>query len=268
MYVGLDVAFAKKKRLPVCVCVREDERLLPLPLKSRNRRPPRGRGNAAALDSAVVARFATDVRQYIQAVAEEQAVSIARIAIDAPSDYRAAEQSRRAAEAAMDRAGISCFTTPSCREFAEIGRKVGVHLAAGGPESRMPHGNQLWMLVGFALFRELETVAECIEVYPQATAHEIRAADTHKSKAGGVEAQLAAASVYTGWPATTEDELSFDAICFGSAHDRLDAYLAAWVASLDEPERKALGNPPDDAIWVPRVGPACISGRGPKPVGA
>ena len=154
----------------------------------------------------------------------------------------------------MDRAGISCFTTPSCREFAEIGRKVGAHLAGGRPESQMPHANQLWMLVGFALFRELETVAECIEVYPQATAHEIRAADIHKAKAGGVEAQLAAASVYTGWPATTEDELSFDGICFGSAHDRLDAYLAAWVASLDEPERKAFGNPPGDVIWVPRVG--------------
>jgi len=33
----------------------------------------------------------------------------------------------------------------------------------------------------------------------------------------------------------------------------LDAYLSAWVASLEEPDRVAYGRPPDDAIWVPRV---------------
>ena len=253
-YVGVDVAFAKGKRLPVCICVRDDKRLVPLRLKRQDRRPPHGSGNAALLNPTIVDQFAKEVRLYIQGIAEEHAVSIVRIAIDAPSDCRAEGRRRRAAEAALDSAGISYFTTPSCREWAEIGRKVGVHLATGGPEGRIPHANQLWMLAGFALFRELATFADCIEVYPHAIAHEIHAGDTHKSKARGLEAQLAAVATHTGWPATTEDESAFDDICFGSADDRLDAYLSAWVASLDEPERRAFGDPPGDAIWVPLIG--------------
>ena len=253
-YVGIDVAFAKKKRLPVCICVHQGERLVPLPLRQRSRRPPRGRGNAATLDPAVVDRFARDVRQYIEGVAQEERVSIARIAIDAPSDYCHEGRLRRAAEAAMGRAGISYFTTPSRRKFIEIGRKARAHVVAGGHEAKMPHANQLWMLVGFSLFRELATLAECIEVFPQSIAHAIGAAHTHKSKAEGVAAQLAAASMYTGWPAAAHSGPSFDDICSGPAHDRLDAYLSAWVASLDEPERLPLGELPGDVIWVPRVG--------------
>jgi len=37
---------------------------------------------------------------------------------------------------------------------------------------------------------------------------------------------------------------------YGPLHDRLDAYLAAWVASVGESEREALGSPPDDVIWI------------------
>ena len=188
-------------------------------------------------------------------------MSIVRIAIDAPSDCRAEERLRRSAEAALDEAGIRCITTPSCREFADIRRKAGDHLARGGSEASIPHANQLWMLAGFALFRELAVVADCIEVYPQAIAREINAGDTHKSKARGLQAQLAAASTHTGWPTTTEDEPLFDDICFGAAHDRLDAYLSAWVASLDERERRAFGDPPDDAIWVPRAWSRPSAGR-------
>ena len=226
---------------------------MPLPLKKHGDRPPHGRGNAAALDPTVVDQFARDVRSYIERVADEEALSIARIAIDAPSDYRAEGQPRRAAEVAMDCAGIKCFTTPSCRQFAEIRRKAGAHLAASRPETRIPHANQLWMLVGFALFGELATVAECIEVYPQAIAHEIGAAEIHKSRPSGLQAQLKAASRFTAWPSTEEDKSALEKICFGSADDRLDAYLSAWVASLDERERKAFGAPPGDAIWVPRI---------------
>lgn len=48
----------------------------------------------------------------------------------------------------------------------------------------------------------------------------------------------------------TDDPLS--PIAFGPQHDALDAYLSAWVAALDEKQRIALGDPPDDVIWVPR----------------
>lgn len=43
------------------------------------------------------------------------------------------------------------------------------------------------------------------------------------------------------------------AMGFGSTHDRLDAFLSAWVASLNEKERKAFGTPPDYVIWVSKV---------------
>ena len=152
----------------------------------------------------------------------------------------------------MGGAGISYFTTPSRRKFIEIRCKASAHLVTGGYEAQMPHANQLWMLVGFELFRELAPLAECIEVFPQAIAHAIGAADTHKSKADGVAAQLAAASMHTGWPTAAQGGPSFEDICSGASHDRLDAYLSAWVASLDEPERLALGDPPGDVIWVPR----------------
>jgi hypothetical protein len=40
----------------------------------------------------------------------------------------------------------------------------------------------------------------------------------------------------------------------GSRHDKLDAFMAAWVASLKPSERVAFGNKRDlgDAIWVPK----------------
>ena len=41
---------------------------------------------------------------------------------------------------------------------------------------------------------------------------------------------------------------SLSAIAFGARHDQLDAYLAAWVALLDESHREALGRQPLDAI--------------------
>ena len=153
----------------------------------------------------------------------------------------------------MHRANISCFATPSRSQFERIKGKVRAHLAAGGAVNRLPHANQLWMLVGFALFRELAALAECIEVFPQATARAIGAGQIHKFKAGGVAAQLAAAAKHTGWPSSRSPEPSFDDVCAGPAHDRLDAYLSAWVASLNEAERVAFGDPPDDVIWVPRV---------------
>jgi hypothetical protein len=38
-----------------------------------------------------------------------------------------------------------------------------------------------------------------------------------------------------------------------SQNDRLDAFMAAWVASLPSERRRAFGDAtrPDDAIWVP-----------------
>lgn len=154
---------------------------------------------------------------------------------------------------ALDAAGISCFSTPTENEFTLILHKVQQHLAAGGQHSNLPHANQLWMQVGFALFRELRKSFHCLEVYPQATVRAVGAGSIHKFKAGAVHAQLIAASAHTGWPNSVAGEPMLDEISWGSAHDQLDAYLAAWVAALDESNRISFGLPPDDVIWIPRV---------------
>lgn len=117
------------------------------------------------------------------------------------------------------------------------------------------------MYVGFRLFERLSVIAPCIEVFPQATVRAIGAGSVHKSKLGAVEGQLLQAAKYTGWPSGSDD-VSFGDIGFASSHDRLDAYLSAWVAALPESERIPMGESPEDVIWVPRVGSALFS----KPV--
>jgi hypothetical protein len=42
------------------------------------------------------------------------------------------------------------------------------------------------MLAGFAIFKELAEVAECIEVFPQATVCVTGAGEIHKSQPGAV----------------------------------------------------------------------------------
>jgi hypothetical protein len=255
-FAGIDMAFAKRKRLPVCLCVWNDRRLIPLPLAARDApAPPRGRGNVASIDPFTVASFADETALYLRLLEKHFGVSIGRIAIDAPSDPRPDCLRRRLAETAMDQAHISCFATPSASEFETIRREVHDYLKAGGLESRLPHANQLWMFVGFALFRRLRVEWECLEVYPQATMRILGASSIHKAKAGGVSTQLEAVSRYTGWPEPFVPQYleALKEVVRAPLHDALDAYSSAWVAALDPRKRNALGSPPNDAIWVPRL---------------
>lgn len=198
-------------------------------------------------------RFARQAMQYVTAVCDRLHLTPTRIGIDAPSAPCNPEIPRRAAEVALDRAGISCFATPSARDFETIRDKVIRHLAAGGREDRIPHANQLWMLAGFAIFEELSRVTQCLEVFPQATVRAVGRGQVHKSQSGAVEDQLAAAARYAGWPLGLEGEPALHEIAWGAPHDQLDAYLSAWVAGLEEPDRTAYGVPPGDEIWIPKV---------------
>jgi hypothetical protein len=253
-FAGIDVAFAKRKRLPVCLCVRDERGVIPLAVAaSPAPNPPRGRGNAATFHENVVADFAEEVAEYLRQLEIYFAVKIRRIGIDAPSDPRAADASRRKAEAALDLRRISCFTTPSGADFLRIRQKALAHLEAGGSESRLPHANQLWMLVGFALFGRLRREWDCLEVFPQATVCVLGANALHKSRRGGVDAQLAAVAQLTGWPKPPH-EAALKTVVHGPAHDGLDAYMSAWVAALEINERLAFGQPPGGAIWVPALG--------------
>lgn len=252
-FVGIDVAFAKGKRLPVSVCAWETGRLVPMPLRQLPFAPPIGSGNARSCDPAEVRQFAEATVEYLRKIETHYGIQIQRIGIDAPSAPRREHLPRRAAEAALDKASISCFRTPTRANFNSIRDKVQRHLTSGGAESRLPHANQLWMQVGFELFEKLGIIGECVEVYPQATVRQLGVATVHKSRAGAVESQLAAIAVHTGWPNGSRHEPTLSEIAWGPAHDQLDAYLSAWVAALDPADRICFGNPPTDAIWVPRV---------------
>ena len=252
-YIGVDVAIAKGKHLPVVVCVSEDNRIVPQRLRNLDLAPPRGAGNLAVLDPAWCQEFAFEARRYILRVCERLQLIPRRIGIDAPSSPRAASARRRSAEIALDYAGISCFATPSAGDFELVREKVRQHLVSGGSEARCPHSNQLWMLAGFSIFQALAEVAECLEVFPQATIRIAGSGEIHKSQPGAVARQLAAASTYTGWPNGSPGDPVLNEIGWGTMHDQLDAYLSSWVASLSEGQRTAFGHPPDDAIWIPKL---------------
>jgi hypothetical protein len=247
---GIDVAFAKHKPLPVCVCVRRGATLTPLPLR-RFRTPPRGAGNRRALDAACVEAFAEATAAYLRDVERAFGVAIARVAIDAPRDY-APEGGQRACERRLAALRVACFTTPSRRQFAEIRRRARRHLDEGGAEATLPHANKLWMLVGFALFRRLEAHAECLEVFPNAIVRSLDVAVGHKSTRTGFARQVAVVSEAAGWPAPTS-AVRLDQIAYGSRHDKLDAFMAAWVASLPRARTLAHGDGARDTIWVPRT---------------
>lgn len=251
-FAGIDVAFAKNKRLPVVVCALRHAKLEPLPLRSAKAKPPAGKGNARILDEEGVNRFADETAAYLRSVESEFEICIRRVAIDAPSAPRSPGATRRQCEVGLDRQRISCITTPSVVEFEAIRKKATSHLASGGAESRIPSANQLWMLVGFALFERLRREWECLEVFPQAIAAVLDAHHVHKSRRDGLLAQLRAVAIRTRWPVMAE-VASLVRIAYGSYHDRLDAYLSAWVASLDDSDRVPIGCPPDDVIWVPHL---------------
>ena len=252
-YVGIDVACAKKKRLPLAVCLNSLGRLETIPLRDWSIRPPLGEGNLMALETDFQERFAADAVRYLREVEAQFSVRIQRIAIDAPSDPRSADAEGRQCELALGAAQLSYFKTPSWAEFDEIHRQIEKHLSGGGRESHLPHANKLWILVGFALFKNLRRHWECLEVFPQAIVQAMGFAGMHKSSQNGYEGQLAAAARNTG-VTTSQLASKLNTACFGSRHDRLDAYLSAWVAALSSQERQAFGVPPDDAIWVPKRG--------------
>jgi len=253
-YAGIDVAVAKKKRLPIAVCTWQNDRLEPLALNAKALpKPPHGPGNAAICDPARCRELAAQTASYLRAVESALGIAIQVIAIDAPSSPRAPGQALRAAERALAARGISYIETPNADAFAAIPDRVQAHLAAGGLESRLPCANQIWMLFGFELYRVLCAAGwACLEVYPQATVRALGAGDIHKSGGGAVLTQLQAAAKYTNWP-QEQDVSALKSIGWGTLHDRLDAYLAAWVAALPRERREALGEEPDDAIWIPRV---------------
>jgi predicted nuclease with RNAse H fold len=254
VFVGIDVAFAKKKRLPICVCEVRDKKLTPLPLRKDFDKPPAGFGNKAALQAATRNEFATAVDNWLKKLQTEMGVSVSRVAIDAPSNYCETSLHRRLSDQSLDKAGISCFATPTKKQFDDKIRAALSHLQGGGKEAEMPNANQIWMLVGFALFETLKKQGyDCIETYPQAIVHELKCSDKHKSTAEGFNAQVGSAAKVAGYSSPDDFQKVLETMGFGSRHDKLDAFLSAWVASLPPSQEKVFGSKPNDAIVVPNM---------------
>jgi hypothetical protein len=131
-FAGIDVAFAKGKRLPVCVCLRQGTPITPLLLvAARDLRPPTGRGNIGTLDPDVLVQFAGDVADYLHHIEQRFGVTIQRIGIDAPSDPRRADIPRRQAESHWICAASVALPHPAHPISIESGRRpVPTWLAA------------------------------------------------------------------------------------------------------------------------------------------
>ena len=253
IFIGIDVACAKGKPLPICFAQRENGRLIPLSVPEEFLRLiPRGPGNIAIAEPEPFADLASIVVSAVQRICEFMGWEVGCVAIDAPS---VAPIDNRRCEAELSAAGLSVFKTPSVSEWTAAIEKCRRHLREGGLLSRLPYANKIWMLYGFQLFAAFRKVRiDAIEVYPFAIVRAFLPKHPHKSTAEGYSLQLGAIAHYTGWTAGELDARL--RLCTpGCRHDRLDAFMAVLIASLRPDARRAYGDPTnrDDVIWVPEL---------------
>jgi predicted nuclease with RNAse H fold len=209
-------------------------------------------GNKAALELAEQEKFANEVSKWLKDLQKKLNLQVCKIAIDAPSNYCDSSKERRGSEKALDIAGISCFATPTEAQFQQKIRQAKIHLEKGGSESTIPNANQIWMLIGFSLFKQLRKDGfHCIETYPQAIVHEMKCSGKHKSTGQGYSAQLTQAAAATSFPSAESLQIALNTMGFGSKDDKLDAFLTAWIASLPQSCQKVYGTMPDDSIVIP-----------------
>ena len=254
VYVGIDVACAIGKRLPICV-VSASHPLTPLPIPNDLAALiPRGVGNKEIDAVAPFQETAHGVVSAIKRIVTEKGWQVGRIAVDAPA-APPITGSRRS-EDELGKRGLSSFRTPATCTWKSIRKKCTDHLGRGGSLATLPYANKIWMLFGFELFAALKSClgVEVIEVYPFAIVRALLPRCEHKSTEEGYGGQLAAVAARTKWE-PRELEAKLKATVPGSRHDRLDAFMAAWAASLPPSGRRAFGDAhrPDDAIWIPNV---------------
>jgi predicted nuclease with RNAse H fold len=254
VFVGIDVACAQRKRLPICIAAFAGGRLEPLRVPELVSKLPVGRGNREILEEHPFRAAAAIVAETLNEAPKSHVCKIVSVAIDAPAAPPASGE--RSAERDLRNRGLSSFQTPHEAAWRNILQSCQIHNRDGGELSRMPHANKIWMLYGFELFKALRAMNayEVIEVYPYAIVRALVDDCPHKSTLGGYRRQLEAIASTTNW--TPPDlELALKHSVPGSKHDRLDAFMAAWVASLPDERRRAYGNKndPDDAIWMPHL---------------
>jgi hypothetical protein len=213
---------------------------------------PRGLGNREITGMTPFGDAALAVVRAISQILDQTGWHLERIAVDAPAAPPALGS--RASESELGRLGLSSFRTPAVSAWTDIRQMCADHLGSGGSAATLPHANKIWMLFGFELFTSLKSGlrAEVIEVYPFAIVRALLPACQHKTTEQGYRDKLNAGAAPPGWePLNLHARLN--TTVSGSRHDRLDAFMAAWVASLPRERRHAFGDAqrPDDAIWVP-----------------
>ena len=219
VYIGIDVACAVSKRLPICV-VAAGYPLMPLNV-ARHLADliPRGVGNKEITAAKPFQEAARGVGSAINRIVDESGWKVGRIAVDAPAAPPATGY--RLAENELARLGLSSFSTPAQSAWSDIREKCADHIRIGGTTSTLPHANKIWMLYGFELFNSFRSAlaAEVIEVYPFAIIRALLPVCEHKSTEQGYRDQLAAIAARTGWqPEALEVRLK--ATVAGSRHDR------------------------------------------------
>ena len=219
VYVGIDVACAVGKRLPICV-VSTSCPLMPLTIpKHLAGLIPRGVGNKEITAAAPFQEVALGVVSAIKRIAGEMVWHVERIAVDAPAAPPATGS--RASENELGRRGLSSFRTPPEFAWEGIREKCANHLRVGSSLELFPMSTEFWMLFGFKLFACLKSglSAEVIEVYPFAIVHALLPTCEHKSTQRGYRDQLDVVAARTGWePQNLEARLK--ATVPGRRHDR------------------------------------------------
>jgi predicted nuclease with RNAse H fold len=254
VFVGIDVACAKRRRLPICFAALDDGRLKPLELpQSLTSELPLGTGNGEIAERHPFRAHVQNLVTALERIEVESGWQIVRVAIDAPA--APPPFGVRESEQALRKETLSCIQTPSVTAWAKIRDACVAYLQDGGALNRLPYANMIWMLYGFEIFRVLRAQgrAEVIEVYPQAIVRRLLGnVCPHKSTESGYRKQLDVIAKKTQW-SVGQLEAALARAVPGTRHDRLDAFMSAWVASLERKDRRAYGreSDPDDAIWIP-----------------
>jgi predicted nuclease with RNAse H fold len=254
VYVGIDVACAKRKPLPICFVTHAEGKLKILsPPEEFLELVPRGVGNAEVLNKHPFRVVAEQTARAFQCLIERFGWKIGCIAIDAPA--APPFEGKRISEISLREAGLECIWTPDHSKWVERIARSHEYLSSNGPIARLPGANQIWMLYGFELFEALRKIGveEIIEVFPYSIVRTLLPSCPHKTTSEGYLLQIEAVAKATHYTrAALEYELRQNVR--GTRHDRLDAYMAAWVSSLPRASRQSFGPKldPNDSIWIPR----------------
>lgn len=234
VYMGIDVAVATSKRLPICVL---DTRGHIVP--ARWKKIERGPGNRALIANRNLAKeWADRVAEAIRVELEQGHLECQVIMVDAPS--APAQKGRRQCEEELKNAGVSFFQTPPLEEFEswyKLSPKDNTHI---------PNANRIWMLAGLELFKALKRTfpaAHVLETYPEAIAHAYGKSG-NQEKLAILAAELPS-TIGDLWPELRR-------AIWGSCKDVLDAALCALTAAMwAKGQVRCWGREPGEAIYVP-----------------